>query len=279
MQNYGVTGLPPRCHARALARLAPHRRIKFFSDGSMGSSTAAFFEPYSDDPATRGLLHTLPRARASHSSTRTRSGFQPVVHAIGDRANALVLDIFERLQRGRGRGTRRPRIEHAQVVRRGRPCARFAGRSASSSLSNRVTASTTCAGRRRRSAAHGAQRPTTSARLLIPGPTIAFGTDWFVAPLNPMLGLYAAVTRQFADGTPKAAGFPKSASRSSRRSSAIRGLGVRGVHRRSKGQADRGKLADLVVLSRDIFTVPPRDILDTRPVLTIVGGRIVYSNN
>ena len=106
---------------------------------------------------------------------------------------------------------------------------------------------------------------------------VAFGTDWFVAPLDPMLGLYAAVTRQFPDGTPPGGWHPEERITMAQAVECYTlGSAYAEFAEDRKGCIKEGKLADLVVLSRDIFTVPPREILDTKPVLTMVGGRIVF---
>ena len=109
------------------------------------------------------------------------------------------------------------------------------------------------------------------------GAQVAFGTDWYVEPLDPMLGLYAAVTRQFPDGTPPDGWFPEERLDLSR---AIEfytlGSAYAEFAEDRKGSIAVGKLADLVVLSKDLFSIPARDILTTRPVMTIVGGRVVF---
>lgn len=109
------------------------------------------------------------------------------------------------------------------------------------------------------------------------GVHVAFGSDWFVAPLDPMVGLYAAVTRQFPDGTPPEGWFPEQRITLGQAVDCYtRGSAYAEFAENRKGTLRRGFLADLVVLSRDIFAVPPREILDVRPVLTMVGGRIVF---
>ena len=114
-------------------------------------------------------------------------------------------------------------------------------------------------------------------RMVDAGARIAFGTDWYVEPLNPMLGLYAAVTRQFPDGTPPGGWHPEERLTMTQ---AIEfytlGSAYAEFAEARKGSITEGKLADFVVLSRDLFSVPPREVLETRPVVTVVGGRIVY---
>ena len=112
------------------------------------------------------------------------------------------------------------------------------------------------------------------------GARVAFGTDWYVEPLNPILGLYAAVTRQFPDGTPAAGWFPEERITMEQ---AIEfytlGSAYAEFAESRKGSLTPGKLADFVILSKDLFTIQPREILDTRPVLTVTGGRIVFDAN
>ncbi len=241
----------------------------------MGSGTAAFFEPYSDDPKTSGLLLQPPADLEKAVFDADAAGLQPVVHAIGDRANAIVLDIFEKLQRERGPRDRRPRIEHAQVVRdadkkRFQPLGVIASIQPSHCIDDMRWAETRI-GRDRCRIAY-AFKSFASA-----GARIAFGTDWYVEPLNPMLGLYAAVTRQFPDGTPAGGWFPEERIDMA---SAIEyytaGSAYAEFAERRKGTLTAGKLADLVMLSQDLLTIPPRAILETKPVLTMVGGRIVH---
>jgi predicted amidohydrolase YtcJ len=249
---------------------------KFFADGSMGASTAAFFEPYTDDPRTSGLLIHDPDRLEQLIRGAVASGYQPVVHAIGDRANTIVLDIFERLIASRGiLHNPRCRIEHAQVVRP-EDLARFRKLGVIASLQpshciDDMRWAEARIGRARSAHAYNVRS------FLDAGVHVAFGSDWFVAPLDPMVGLYAAVTRQCPDGTPPEGWFPEQRitlaqavdcyTRGSAYAESIEG---------QKGMLRRGYLADLVVLSRNIFEIPPREILDTRPVLTMVGGRVVF---
>jgi predicted amidohydrolase YtcJ len=203
------------------------------------------------------------------------AGFQPVVHAIGDRANSLVLDILEKLQVVRGRRDRRARIEHAQVVRR-EDLARFKPLGVVASIqpshciddmrwaANRI-------GERR------CERAYNVRSFVDAGVDVAFGTDWFVEPLNPMLGLYAAVTRQFADGSPERGWYPEERVTIEQAVACYtRGSAYAERAEDRKGTLTPGTLADLVVLSDDLFTIPSRAILDTRPLLTMVGGRVVH---
>jgi predicted amidohydrolase YtcJ len=252
--------------------------IKIFSDGSMGAGTAAFFESYTDEPATAGLLIHSPEELRRRVFEADAAGFQVIVHAIGDRANALVLDTAEQLIADRGPADRRFRIEHAQVVRPADK-QRFVtlGVIASLQPSHCIDDMRWAEGRIGRARCADAYNVRSFAAA---GVRVAFGTDWFVEPLNPMIGLYAALTRQFPNGTPPDGWF---AEERITLAEAVEyytlGSAYAEFADHKKGSLTPGKLADLVMLSHDIFAVPPREILETRPVMTIVGGRVVYDAN
>ena len=276
IQNHGIDGLKDAGIATGFGddwlRIGG---IKLFADGSMGAGTAAFFEPYADDPSTSGLLLQPPERLQQIAFDADAAGFQLIIHAIGDRANTIVLDILERLVKERGARDRRSRIEHAQVVRaEDKPRFKSLGAIASIQPSHCID------DMRWAEARIGTPRSAIAYNFnsfVDAGVRIAFGTDWFVEPLDPMLGLYAAVTRQFPDGTPAGGWFP---SERITMEQAVEfytlGSAYAEFADERKGSVSPGKLADLVVLSKDIFKVPPREILGTRPVLTVVGGRVVY---
>jgi predicted amidohydrolase YtcJ len=276
IQNHGIEGLAEAGIATGFGddwiRIGGQ---KLFADGSMGSGTAAFFEPYTDDPSTSGLLIHSPEALEKAIFAADAAGFQVIVHAIGDRANAMVLDAFEKLQRERGPRDRRARIEHAQVVRdsdkrRFKSLGVIASIQPSHCIDDMRWAEARIGKDRIRMAYDFKSFADAGAR-------IAFGTDWYVEPLDPMLGLYAAVTRQYRDGTPPGGWFPEERITMAE---AIEYYTLGSAYAEfadtRKGSITEGKLADLVLLSKDLFSIPPREILDTKPVLTIVGGRIVY---
>lgn len=180
--------------------------LKILSDGAMGSGTAAFFEPYSDDRTTSGLL-LYPVAELERLVREAdAAGFQLAVHAIGDRANALVLDAFEKAVRANGARERRFRIEHAQVVRKA-DLARYRSLGVIASIQPSHCIDDMRWAERRIGAARcrDAYNFRSFAAAGIP---IAFGTDWFVEPLDPRLGLYAAVTRELPGGGPAGGWFP-----------------------------------------------------------------------
>jgi hypothetical protein len=180
------------------------------------------------------------------------AGYQLVVHAIGDRANAIVLDIFETLARlGRGR---RGRIEHAQVVRDADK-ARFKALGVIASIQpshciDEMRWAETHIGRERSAIAYDFKA------FVDAGAPIAFGTDWYVEPLDPMVGLYAAVTRQFPDGTPAGGWFPEERIDLAR---AVEFYTLGSAYAEfaagRKGTIAPGRLADLAVLSKDLFSI------------------------
>ncbi len=250
--------------------------IKLFADGSMGSGTAAFFEPYADDASTRGLLLQSPEELEKQMLDADAAGFQLVVHAIGDHANANVIDAMEKVASAHGARDRRPRIEHAQVVRdadkqRMARLGIIASIQPSHCIDDMRWAEKRI-GRDRCAIAYDFKS------FVDAGVKVAFGTDWYVEPLDPMIGLYAAVTRQFPDGTPAGGWFPEEKIAMPQAVEFYTlGAAYAQYAEQDKGSLAPGKLADLVVLSKDIFAIPPREILGTKAVLTMVGGRIVFT--
>ena len=252
--------------------------LKILSDGSMGAGTAAFFEPYADDPKTTGLL-LHPKGELDRMIREAdAAGFQLAVHAIGDRANALVLDAFEKAVRAGGPRDRRFRIEHAQVVRkqdlpRYKALRVVASIQPSHCIDDMRWAEKRIGPARCRDAYNF--RSFTAA-----GIPVAFGTDWSVEPLDPRLGLYAAVTREYPQGGPAGGWFPEE---KIALEDAIdlytRGSAYAEFAENDKGTLEAGKLADLVVFAADLFEVAPPEILTTPVDLTVVGGRVVYESS
>jgi predicted amidohydrolase YtcJ len=250
--------------------------IKILADGSMGSGTAAFFEPYADDAKTSGLLlYPVPELERLVREADA-AGFQLAVHAIGDRANSLVLDAFAKAVQQNGPRERRFRIEHAQVVRKA-DLARYRelGVVASIQPSHCIDDMRWAEKRIGRERARDSYNFRSFTQAGIP---VAFGTDWFVEPLDPRIGLYAALTREFPEGGPAGGWFPEERIPLA---DAIdlytRGSAYAEHADRDKGTLEVGKLADLVVFARDLFAVAPRDILTAPIDLTVVGGRTVFS--
>jgi predicted amidohydrolase YtcJ len=252
--------------------------LKGFADGSLGSTTAYFFEPYSDAPGTRGLLSDEMQpveAMAERLAAADRAGLQLCIHAIGDQAISIVLDLFEGVLQANGPRDRRWRIEHAQHVAP-KDFARFARLGVIASVQPYHAVDDG----RWAEARIGAERAKTTyafRTFLDAGVGLALGTDWYVAPLDPMLTLHAAVTRAPLDGRRPGGWVPE---QKITLEEALRAYTAGAAHaefqEREKGTLEPGKLADLVVLSEDLLAVPPERIPDVRVEATIVGGRVVY---
>jgi predicted amidohydrolase YtcJ len=251
--------------------------VKAFADGSLGSRTAWMFEPYSDDPGNRGLPLALmqpPSKMEAAVRGANAAGIQLAVHAIGDRANAEMLDIYERVG-GADAARHRFRIEHAQHVRP-EDFARFAKLGVIASMQPYHAIDDGRWAEKR--IGHERARSSYAWRsMLEAGVRLAFGTDWPVAPLNPLLGVYAAVTRATLDGKHPEGWFPE---QRLTLEEALRAYTQGSAHaqfsERDKGTIAPGKLADIVVLSDDLFSIAPERIKDARVEVTIVGGKVVY---
>ena len=198
------------------------------------------------------------------------------MHAIGDRANAELLDLFERVAKKNGTKDRRFRIEHAQHLRRA-DIARFAKLGVIASMQPYHAIDDGRWAEKR--IGLGRSRTTYAFRSLIDaGAVLAFGSDWDVAPLSPILGIDAAVNRRTLDGKNPKGWIPEQKIRVEEALRAYTSGAARaGFAEKDKGTLAVGKLADMVVLSRDILSIPPGEIPDARVDVTIVGGRVVYS--
>jgi predicted amidohydrolase YtcJ len=250
--------------------------LKAFIDGTLGSGTALMFAPFSDEPGKIGLPQ-MPEADFDALIAEAQAnGFQTGTHAIGDKGVSWVLDAIERAQRKYGNKGLRHRIEHAQVIVPA-DLERFAtlGVIASMQPTHCTTDMRFCEARIGNERSRGAYAWRS---LLDKGVRLAFGSDWPVEPLDPMRGLYAAVTRtNIESGSPESGWFP---GQRLTMAEAI-GLFTKGAAYASfeediKGTLEPGKLADMVVLSKDLFAIPPREILTTQAEVTILGGRIVF---
>jgi len=252
--------------------------LKGFADGSLGSATASFYEPYSDDPKTSGLLHAQmfpDGAMEQRVVAADAGGLQVALHAIGDRANAIILDIYERTVSKNGARDRRFRIEHAQHLRPD-DIARFGKLAVIASvqpyhaIDDGRWAETKIGPER--------TRWTYSFKsLLDAGATLACGSDWPVAPMDPILGIYAAVTRRTLDDKNPGGWIPE---QKIPLEEAIKGFTLNGAFAEFaesfKGSITPGKWADLIVLDRNLFEVEPEDIRAANVTLTILGGNIVF---
>jgi predicted amidohydrolase YtcJ len=254
--------------------------VKGFADGSLGSSTAYFFEPYTDAPNTRGLLSDEMQpldGMRQRLIGADKAGLQLCIHAIGDAAISQVLDLFSDVIRANGPRDRRLRIEHAQHMAP-KDFARLAQMNVIASVQPYHAIDDGRWAERR----IGPERIKTTyafRSFLDRGVHIALGTDWTVAPLNPMLTLYAAATRATLDGAHPDGWVPEQKiSVEEALAAYTAGSAYAEFEEHEKGMLARGMLADLVVLSEDIFSLPPTRIKDVTVTMTMVGGRVVFES-
>jgi len=252
--------------------------VKAFADGSLGSRTAYFFEPYSDEPGNYGLLagdmHPLSRMR-EHMMKADAAGLQICTHAIGDRAISTVLDLYAEIVAAHGPADRRLRIEHAQHM-----AAKDFDRFAQLHVIASVQPYQAIDDGRWAEARIGhdrASRTYAFRTFLNDRVRLAFGTDWDVAPLNPILTIYGAVTRATLDGKNPNGWFPEQKLTVAESVEAYTmGSAYAEFQENEKGSITVGKLADMVLLSDDIFAIPPAKIREAKVLKTFVGGKLVW---
>jgi len=254
--------------------------LKGFADGSLGSTTALFFEPYSDTPNTRGLLfdQMLPEGiMLERVVAADRLGLQIMIHAIGDEANLRILDIYKEAAAKNGARDRRFRIEHAQHLRTNE-IPRFGQQKVIASMQPYHAADDGrwCEKRIGPARERGAY---VFRSLLDSGAVLAFGSDWTVAQLDPLTGLKAAVTRQTLDGRHPGGWRPE---QKITLDEAVRAYTVGAAYaefaEHVKGSLTPGKLADLVLLDRDIYKIDPAEIDKAKVLVTLVDGKVVYES-
>ena len=249
--------------------------LKILADGSMGSGTAAFFEPYADDASERGFLLYPPDELSRLIREADAAGYQVAVHAIGDLANSVVLDAFDEVARAHPARDRRFRIEHAQVVRPG-----DRDRYAALGVIASIQPSHAIDDMRWAEKRIGLPRCLHAYNVrsfLEADIAVAFGTDWPVESLDPRVGLYAAVTRELQAGGPPDGWQPKEKiSLEQALDCYTRGSAHAQFSEDRKGRLEPGMLADLVVFGSDLLDVPAREILTSPVELTVVGGRVVF---
>ena len=248
--------------------------LKGFVDGSLGSHTAAFNEPFTDMPNDRGLLVNTPADLYRWISGADKAGLHVMVHAIGDRANRLLLDTFERVATENGARDRRFRIEHAQHVAPS-DIPRFVALNVIASMQPYHAIDD---GRWAEKYIGDRIKTTYAFRSLLDArATIAFGSDWFVAPPTPLEGIYAAVTRRTLDGKNTTGWVPQ---QKITVEEAVRAYTANAAYasfdESRKGILSKGWLADFVMLDRNIFEIPPEEIGAVRVRMTAVGGRPVF---
>ena len=252
--------------------------LKGFVDGSLGSSTALMFAPFADDPNNRGtyvsdwfrtgVMHQFVKAADS-------AGLQIAVHAIGDSANSEMLDIYERVAKENGAKDRRFRIEHAQHLHP-KDLARFKTLGVIPSMQPYHCIDDGRWAEKRL----GAERSKTTyafRSLLDAGANLSFGSDWFVAPLDPIQGIYAAVTRQTLNGDHPNGWIPE---QKVSVAEAVKCYTINDAYaefaEKEKGSLEAGKWADFVMLSDDIFAIAPEKIREVKVVTTVVGGKVDF---
>ena len=252
--------------------------LKAFADGALGSETAWMDEAFANNATYSGLaspdlLDIEHFYDEMHQADK--AGLQISIHAIGDRANRTILDLYARLEKDNGPADRRPRIEHAQHLHPA-DYPRFAQLGVIASMQPYHA---TDDGRWAVTEL-GPERIKSSyawKSLLDAGATLAFGSDWPVAPLDPVMGIYAAATRRTLDGKNPDGWIPEQRITVAQAVHAYTLGSAYAEHQETvKGSIEPGKLADLVVLSDDIFTIAPESIEKTKVEMTIFDGKVIY---
>ncbi|HWF47625.1 MAG TPA: amidohydrolase [Bryobacteraceae bacterium] len=252
--------------------------LKSFADGGLGASTAWFVQPYTNSPSNYGtptdqMQH--PEQMFEQMKRADQAGLQLITHAIGDRANHVMLDMYERLEKEDGPRDRRLRIEHAQTLLPS-DIPRFAKLHVVASVQPYHAIDD---GRWAESRIGPVRIRTTYAfrSLIDSGATLAFGSDWPVAPLAPLIGIYAAATRRTIDGKNPNGWMPqeKISVEQALRAYTVNAAYAEGEER-EKGELKPGQLADIVVLAQDILRINPVEIQNTKVDYTIFDGKVIY---
>ena len=251
--------------------------LKGFMDGTIGSGTALMFEPFNDNPSTSGLALIQYDEMEKMIITADKMGFQIGVHAIGDKGNNWVLNAYEKAEKVNGKHDSRHRIEHAQTLQPS-DIPRFAklGIIASMQPTHCISDKKFCEKRIGPERAKGAYAWKSLADA---GTIIAFGTDYQVEPLNPMEGLYAAVTRKDRLGEDGEGWHPE---QKIKMDEAIKFYTLGSAYSQfmedRKGMIKKGFLADIVIVDKDLLIIPENEIMKTKVDYTITGGRVVYAS-
>ena len=246
--------------------------LKIMADGTLGSRTAFLFEPYSDEPEKSGVLLLEEKELEKMVFLADKFGYQVGIHAIGDRANHIVLNIYEKIKKLNPKRERRHRTEHCSVLRE-KDIPRFAGLGVVTSVQPAFWSSDR-KWLQQRLGKERLKRAYPFRSLLDSGAILSFGTDWPVESLNPMLGIYSAITRDVG-------AYCNMPLQTLTVEQAIKaytlGSAYAEFQEKEKGSLEAGKLADIVVLSKDIFSIPPEEILESEVEMTILGGEIIFS--
>jgi hypothetical protein len=255
--------------------------VKGYADGSLGSRTAYMFEPFTDDPGNRGLLSDEMHPTSAMRDRLMQADaaeLQLRVHAIGDRGISMTLDIFADIEKEHGYHDQRFAVEHAQHMAQ-KDFERFAKLHVIASMQpyHAIDDGRWAEGR----LGHARARYSYAWRSFLDhGVTLAFGTDWPVAPLDPMLGVYAAVTRATLDGKNPGGWIPEEKITLPEAIEAYTmGAAFAEFQESEKGSISPGKLADMVILNDNIFELKPEAIRTVTVKTTIVGGKVVYGEH
>ena len=249
--------------------------LKGFVDGSLGSHTAAMLRPFDDAPKDSGLLVTSAESLYARTSGADKAGLHVMVHAIGDRAIRIQLDNYARVEKENGPRDRRFRIEHAQHIAPS-DIPRFGTLGVIASMQPYHEMDD---GRWAEPIIGHERSKTTYAfkSILDAGARLAFGSDWSVAPATPIEGIYGAVTRETLDGKHPGGWIPEQKiSVEDALRAYTSGAAYASFEEQIKGTLENGKLADFVLLDRDLTRIPPDEIRNAHIMKTIVGGRVVY---
>lgn len=255
--------------------------LKAFADGGLGASTAWLFAPYNDAPNTSGLATDElqhPEQMFTDMKGADNAGLQIAIHAIGDHANRAILDLYQRLEKANGPRDRRLRIEHAQHLTAA-DIPRFAQLRVIASMQPYHAIDD---GRwaEKRLGPERIHYAYDFRSLLDSGAVLAFGSDWPVAPLKPLVGIFAAVTRRTLDNRNPNGWIPEQKITVAQAVHAYTvGSAYAQFDDKSKGSVEAGKLADFAVLSQDIFHIDPVQIQNTQVDLTIFDGRVIYDRS
>lgn len=255
--------------------------VKFMLDGVIEPHTAAMLQPYSDDPSTQGALFWDSEKFQTAATEVDRRGFQIFTHAIGDKAIRTALDAYEAAENKNHKKDRRHRVEHIEDIAPA-DVPRFAqlGVVASMQPLHSYPDSDTFDVWARNIGPERAEHGWLWKSIEQAGGRYAFGSDWPIVTLNPWKGIQTAVTRQTEEGTPKEGFIP---SQRLTVAEAVNGYTLNaafaGHREKSEGSLAVGKLADLILVDRNIFQVDPHTIGATKVLLTIVGGKIVYESD
>ncbi len=252
--------------------------VKFFLDGVIESHTAAMLEPYSDDPKQIGALQWEPVAYKQAVAELDKRGIQIFTHAIGDKAVRLALDAYENAAATNHTKDARHRIEHIETVS-AQDIDRFGklGVIASMQPLHSYPDEDTLGIWARNVGPERAKRAWAWRSIETKGGALAFGSDWPVVTLNPWPGVQTALTRQTADGKPEYGFVPQQRlSLEDALRAYTLGAAFAGHREKTEGSIEAGKLADLIILDRNLFRIEPDEIGKTKVLLTIVGGKVVY---